>query len=59
MSGGIIFDLGALAGAMVCAGAGMLIHEIDLRRKGHRPFDWQKDAPEFRIAKDAHVRRLP
>jgi hypothetical protein len=28
-------------------------------RRARRPFDWEKDAPEYRCAKDAHVKRLP
>jgi hypothetical protein len=28
--------------------------------RGHRrPFDWYRDAPEYRCAKDAHVKPLP
>lgn len=58
MTNGWYFDLYALAFAALAAGfigLGLLVAS----RRNPKPHDWAKEWPEFKIAKDAHVRRLP
>jgi len=57
MSGGIVFDLYAVVFALLVAGVFGLAFMILARSR--TPHDWEKEWPEFRCAKDAHVRRLP
>lgn len=57
MSNGALFDLYVLAAAACTAGSFWLF--LHLRPSQDRPVDWEKDYPEFRRAKDAHVKIVP
>ena len=57
MTNGALYDLYALAFGLLMAGLFGLAFVLAANH-GKRPFDWERDAPEFRVAKDAHVRKL-
>ena len=59
MSGGIVYDLWALAFAATIGGIAGLTYALRAKHHRPRPFDWVRDAPEYRRAKDAHVKVVP
>jgi hypothetical protein len=51
--------LGGLIGAAWVTIGFEVVERYRRRPRGRRPFDWHRDAPEYRYAKDRHVKIIP
>lgn len=59
MTNGFAFDLAAISFGLFCGALAYLVRTFWGLTHHHRPFDWEIDAPEYRCAKDTHVRVVP